>query len=56
MCALTPDELQAEARAVTVASVDQFLVVIGNVRRIKPRDPLRYLEDLLLELRADQRG
>lgn len=32
--------------------VDNFLTIIGNIRDEKPRDPLRRLEDVLLDLRA----
>jgi hypothetical protein len=32
--------------------LDSLLTIIGNVRAEKPRDPLRRLEDVLLDLRA----
>lgn len=44
--------------AETLATIDYFFGVIAAVRATKPRDPLRAVEDALLELRAkvDTRG
>ncbi len=49
--ATTLDVTEADAAAETVATIDYFLEVIAAVRATRPRDPLRALEDLMLELR-----
>jgi hypothetical protein len=36
----------------TIATVDQMLRLCASVREAKPRDPLRAIEDSLLEIRA----
>lgn len=43
-----------DTTAVVIAGIDQFLNVIAAVRNEKPppRDPLRRLEDVLLEMRC----
>ena len=35
----------------TLDTIDYFLAVIGAIRDTKPRDPLRALEDRMLEMR-----
>ena len=41
-----------DTAADVIASIDHFLRVVAAVRATKPRDPLRALEDRLLELRS----
>lgn len=41
-----------DTTAVVLAGIDQFLRVVAAVRQTNPRDPLRALEDKLLEMRA----
>jgi len=36
----------------TIATVDQMLRLVAVVRQAKPRDPLRAIEDTLLEIRS----
>lgn len=38
----------------TIRTVDSMLTLIGNVRCSKARDPLRALEDVLLDLRLSE--
>lgn len=41
-----------DTAAVVIAGIDQFLVLIAAVRATNPRDPMRALEDQLLEMRG----
>ena len=40
-----------DTAADVIASIDHFLRVVAAVRQTKPRDPLRAVEDALLDLR-----
>ena len=40
----------------TLATIDYFLEVIAAVRATNPRDPLRALEDRMLEMRTGVAG
>lgn len=46
---IQPDDV--DINAVVIASIDDFLRVIHTVRDEKPRDPMRRLEDVLLDMR-----
>jgi hypothetical protein len=44
-----------DAAEVAIAAVDDMLRIVGMVRAEKPRDPLRRLEDVMLDLRGKVR-